>query len=90
MALLKRAHLREQALTVHASKIDENALNKWVENYNIPYSVGMVQGDVEKTHFTWGVKSLPWLILANRKHIVRAEDFRLSELNEKINAITQK
>jgi hypothetical protein len=90
VALLKRAHLREQALTVQALKIDKNTLNQWVKNYNIPYSVGMVQGDGEKTRFTWGIKSLPWLILANRKHIVRAEDFRLSELNEKINAITQK
>ncbi|MCH8119238.1 MAG: carboxypeptidase regulatory-like domain-containing protein [Planctomycetes bacterium] len=77
-------------VTVQASKIDENKLNEWVKNNNIPFTVGMIQGDEEETRFTWGVKSLPWLILTDRKHIVRAEDFRLSELDEKLSAISQK
>jgi len=77
-------------VTVQASKIDENALNKWVNNYNIPFNVGMVQGDEEKTRFNWGVRSLPWLILTDPDHTVRAEGFGPSELNEKISAITQK
>ncbi|MCH7559126.1 MAG: carboxypeptidase regulatory-like domain-containing protein [Planctomycetes bacterium] len=71
-------------VTVQASKIDENKLNEWVKNNNIPFTVGMVQGDEEETRFTWGVKSLPWLILTNRKHIVRANGFSLAELDEKI------
>jgi len=55
-----------------------------VKNYNIPFPVGMVQGDVEKSHFTWSMRSLPWLILTNRSHVVTAEGFGLDELNEKI------
>ncbi len=77
-------------LIVHASKVNKKALNKWVKNYNIPFTVGMVQGDVGKTKFTWGVKSLPWLILTNQQHIIRKEGFSLPELDEKINSITQK
>ena len=77
-------------VTVQASKVDENALNKWIKNYNIPFSVGMVGSDIEKTHFAWGVRSLPWLILTNPQHIVRAEDFSLAELDAKISAISQK
>ena len=92
--LAKQAQqLKQQGIVVvavQASKIDENALNQWVKNYNIPFSVGMVESEAEKTRFTWGVKSLPWLILTGREHIVRAEDFRLSELDEKINDINQK
>jgi len=71
-------------VTVQASKVDENALNKWVKNYNIPFTVGMVQGDVEKSRFVWGVRSLPWLILTDHEHIVRANGFSLAELDEKI------
>ncbi|GAF93532.1 unnamed protein product, partial [marine sediment metagenome] len=41
-------------IAVQASEVDENELNEWVKNYNIPFPVGMVQGDVEKSHFTWG------------------------------------
>jgi protocatechuate 3,4-dioxygenase beta subunit len=92
--LTKRAEeLKEKGvavIAVQASKIDENALNQWVKKYNIPFAVGMVQGDVEKTRFAWGVRSLPWLILTNRKHIVRAEGFALTEIDEKISAIAQK
>ena len=43
----------------------------------------MIQGDA-KTRFTWGVRSLPWLILTDAKHVVRAEGFALTELDDKI------
>ncbi len=73
-------------VTVQSSKIDENALNEWLKEYNIPFPVGMIQGDEEKTRFAWGVRSLPWLILTDRKHIVNANGFSLTELDEKIRA----
>jgi hypothetical protein len=69
---------------VQASKTEQEALNQWVKKNNVPFSVGIVQGDVEKARFNWGVKSLPWLILADSKHIVRAEGFGLDELEKKI------
>jgi hypothetical protein len=69
---------------VQASKVDENALHEWVKANKIPFAVGMIQGDEEKTRFAWGVKSLPWLILTDRQHIVRAEGFALNELDDKI------
>jgi len=86
--LAKRAgELKEKGVTVvaiQASKVDENKLNEWIEKYDITFQVGMLQGDVEKTRFDWGVRSLPWLILTDRKHVVRAEDFGVNELNVKI------
>ena len=94
MRLAKQAEqLKQKGITivaVQASKIDENTLNEWVKKYNIPFTIGIVQSYVEKTRFDWGVKSLPWLILTNRKHIVRAEGFALTEIDEKISAIAQK
>jgi hypothetical protein len=92
--LAKQAEqLKQRGVTVvviQASKIDENTLNEWAKKYNIPFTIGIVQSDVEKTKFDWGVGSLPWLILTNRKHIVRAEGFALTEIDEKISAIAQK
>ena len=88
--LAKRAEkLKEKGvavIAVQASKVDENELNEWVKKYNIPFPVGMVQGDVEKTRFAWGVRSLPWLILTDQEHIVRSNGFSLAELDEKIQA----
>jgi len=71
-------------IAAQASKVDANALDELIKKYNVPFSTGMVQGDAEKTRFAWGVKSLPWLILTDRKHIVRAEGFALTELDERI------
>jgi hypothetical protein len=71
-------------VTVQASRIDPNTLNEWVKKNNIPFAVGMIEGEPEKIRFIWGVKSLPWLILTDKKHIVQAEGFPFSELDEKI------
>ena len=88
MRLAKQAQqLKQKGVTVvavQASKIDENTLNEWVKKNNIPFPVGMVQSDVEKTRFAWGVRSLPWLILTDKGHVVTAEGFSANELNEKI------
>jgi len=94
MQLAKQAEqLKEKGVTIVAiqsTNVDEAALNEWIKKYNIPFAVGMVAGEEEKTRFEWRVKSLPWLILTDRKHIVRAEAFGLAELDEKIKAITEK
>ena len=88
--LAKQAEqLKQQGIivvAVQASKIDGDKLNDWVKKYKIPFAVGMIQGDVEKSRFAWGVKSLPWLILTNRKHIIKSNGFSMAELNEKIQA----
>jgi hypothetical protein len=84
----KAEELKEKGVTtivgVHASKVDGGKLSEWAKKYNITFSVGMVEGDEEKTRFAWGVKSLPWLILTNDEHIVAAEGFSVSDLDEKI------
>ena len=76
-------------VAVQASKLNENTLNKWVKKYNIPFTVGMVQGDEEKTRFSRGVRSVPWLILTDREHIVHAEGFALNELTEKLEQVNE-
>jgi hypothetical protein len=72
-------------VAVHASKVDDSVLNEWVEKSNIPFPVGMVQSDEEKIRFSWGVRSLPCLILTDKEHIVTAEGFTLVKLDEKLN-----
>ena len=72
---------------VQASKIDQNSLDEWGKKYDISFPLGMVRGDQEKARFTWGVRSLPWLILTDSRHVVAAAGFRLSELDAKIRAV---
>ena len=71
-------------VAVQASKVDEEKLNEWVKRNNIPFPVGTIQGDPEKTRFNWGVKSLPWLILTDNKHVVVSEGFQFGDLGNQL------
>jgi protocatechuate 3,4-dioxygenase beta subunit len=71
-------------VAVQASNVDKNTLDEWVKKSNVPFSVGMVQDEAEKARFAWGVRSLPWLILTDTSHIVRAAGFPFKELNDKL------
>jgi len=73
-----------EVIAVHASTAEETTLNEWIKKQNVLMPVGMIKGDVEEMRRAWGVKSLPWLILTDRDHVVAAEGFGLSELNENI------
>lgn len=94
MQLSKRAQeLKEKDIAVvviQASKIDKSTLDKWVKEQNIPFMVRMIEAEDEKTRFTWGIKSLPWLILTDKEHIVTAEGFSIGELDERITKLTEK
>jgi peroxiredoxin len=71
-------------VAVQISKVEQDALNEWIKSQNISFPVGMVSNDEQAIRFTWGIKSLPWLILTDTNHIVRAEGFALAELDEKL------
>ncbi len=92
--LVKRAEELKQkgviVVAVHASKVEKNKLDEWVEKNRIPFPAGMVQGDETKMLFTWGVQAFPWLILTDRNHIVSSEGFKLDELDEKTKKADEK
>jgi hypothetical protein len=71
-------------LAVQASKVEGPALADWLEQSNISLPVGQVAAPEERTRFTWGVTSLPWLILTDRQHVATAEGFGLDEIGDKI------
>ena len=83
----KTQELKEKgivAIAIQASKIDRSILDEWIKNQNISFPIGMIQDDAEKTRFTWGVRSLPWLILTDKSHVVSSNGFSLGELYDKI------
>jgi hypothetical protein len=72
------------AVAVHASKLKKNKLEAWLKKNNIPFPAGTVEGDEAKIRFAWAVKSLPWLILTDKKHVVRAEGFGIDQLDTEL------
>jgi len=79
-----------RVVAVQASNVDRDELNAWVARQNIPFPVGRIEGDLEKIKSTWGVHSLPWLILTNREHLVTAEGFSVNELDRKITKVNDR
>ena len=71
-------------IAVHASKLDRETLDEWVKENSVSFPVGMIEENEQQIKFAWGVQSLPWLILTDNEHIVTAEGFSVSELDEKI------
>ena len=76
------------ALAVHAAPIDEQALSEIKSRYQITFPVAVLGEDAQETRFKWGVESLPWLILANKDHVVQAEGFGIEEVDEKLGGLT--
>jgi hypothetical protein len=72
----------------------------WVQSNNVgfpaggfyAYFEGMDKDDkrtgiakrADEFRLAWGIKELPWLILADRNHVVAAEGFSLGELDKRI------
>ncbi len=73
-------------LGIQATKQEQDGLQEWLQNNGMPLPIGTLRTDEEETRCAWGVQSLPWLILADKNHIVRAEGFSLDELESKIRA----
>ena len=61
---------------------EEDRLRAWLREGSIRVPVGTVQADEEQTRCAWGVRSLPWLILTDKSHTVRAEGFALDDLDK--------
>jgi hypothetical protein len=96
MQLARRAGQLKQkdvtVITVQTTNVDNDTLNGWIQQNNIPFPVGTLRGDEGKTRFTWGVKSLPWLILTDRSHVIHAEGFGFDSLDnmiEEMNNVAQ-
>jgi hypothetical protein len=83
--------LAAQNITVvalQASKVDQKVLDKWLQEHHIPFVVGTVGGDTETIKYSWGVRSLPWLLLTDQAHMVCAEGFGLAELSTRSALLT--
>ena len=86
-------------VSVQAGEADEKTVQDWLKDSGLVAAwgagslpAGAVPGDEKaraKTLRGWGVQGLPWLILTDRKHIVRAEGFRVAELDDKLKQLAE-
>jgi len=65
---------------VQIAPMEEDALAQWIDENDIAFPVGVVQADERQMRFNWAVTALPWLILTDAEHVVRAEGLAVEEL----------
>ena len=73
--------------TVHAASIDPEELARWTTEAEIALPVGVIEAKADKVRHSWGVRGLPWLILTDKKHVIRAEGFGIQELDATLDAV---
>ena len=69
---------------VQAAEAEADAFETWAAKYAKPLQAGRIDGDIDTVKYTWSVQSLPWLILTDAKHTVRAEGFAVTELDSQV------
>lgn len=75
--LFRSKHIALVGVSVSSASDDE--LRECARKQQISFPLGRVSGEVEKVKTAWGVQSLPWLVLTDEKHVVRAEGLTLEE-----------
>lgn len=75
---------------VDVSEMDRESLSRRGREQKIPFALGKADADLRQMRQTWGIRSLPWLILADAEHIVRAEGFAVRELDQKVGTQMEK
>jgi hypothetical protein len=75
---------------IHAGPVEEQEFASWLKENEIHSLVGVSRTGLPELGYTWGVQSLPWLILTDKNHIVQAEGFSINELDAKIKTLAEK
>ncbi len=75
------------AAAIQTTTVDKPVLENFARTNHVPFPLGMITAEEEKTRFNWGLRSQPWLILTDQAHLVRAEGFQPGELSEKLAAL---
>jgi protocatechuate 3,4-dioxygenase beta subunit len=62
-------------------------LDRLAAQYGPDIRFGKVTDNAEDTQRAWGIQSLPWLVLADRDHIIRAEGFAPAALQQEVDEL---
>ncbi len=79
-------------IAVEVSEAEKEAVNTWAKQNNVPIPVAAAGAASEEVRFTWSAQALPWLVLADKNHLVRAEGFGVDEIESRLASLadTQK
>jgi hypothetical protein len=77
-----------RVVAVQVAQVEAAGLSRWVQDNAVPFPIVTLTDGAAKTLSTWNVRSLPWLVLTDQNHIVKATGFPLHELSTQLAGIT--
>ncbi len=73
-----------RVVAIQVAEVEAAALNQWTRDNGIPFPIVTLTDGAARTLSAWNVRSLPWLVLTDHNHIVRANGFPLHELGTQL------
>ena len=73
-----------RVILIHIATNNQQTVDAWLKENQVLFASGFIYGEADKVLQRWCVQALPWLILTDRQHVIVAEGFTLSELDEKL------
>ncbi len=77
-----------EVIAIQTAGVDAIAINEWAQENDISFPVLAMAGKQDDILFAWNVQSLPWLILTDRNHVVKARGFPMQELGTQLANVT--
>ena len=74
-------------VVVQVSNVNMTKYETWLRQNGVAFDIHVATGDFADRQSTWGIKGLPWLILADPEHVVRAEGFAVDELERQLRSL---
>jgi len=75
---------------IQMADVEPGSLNRWVQENGVSFAVLTPRAESrDQIRRAWNIRSLPWLVLADRNHIVRALGFPLSELDTQLASLVE-
>lgn len=68
-------------VAIQTAPIDPATFNQWIRENGIDLRVLSASDRIDTLRATWRIRSLPWLVLADGNHVVRAVGGTLNELD---------
>ena len=78
-----------KVVTIQTATTDPAALQRWIQENAVSFPVLAPPQDLDAIRSTYNVRSLPWLILADRRHVVRAVGVSLDELDARLASLVE-
>ena len=79
-----------KVVTIQTARVEPAVLSRWIQENAVPFPVLTPMDDLDSIRSTWNIPSLPWLILADRNHIVKATGIFIDELDARLASIAEK